>query len=458
VREKVLRYIREHDLIRPGDRVAVAVSGGADSVALLHASLELRPELGIVLAVTHFNHGLREQAVADEAFVANLAEQHGLEFFAGRADVREHASANKLSVEAAGRELRYQWFEQLAHDERLNSIATAHTLDDQAETALLKFVRGAGTRGLAGIFPERQVESCGEQRRSDSARIIRPLLSITRAEVEAYLTSSGQSWREDETNLDRRFLRNRIRHDLLPLLEREYNPNLRQLLSNLSDLSRAEEDYWAALVEAHLARHTASGQLLLGGFAALPLAMQRRVIRCFAEQHPLTLDFEQVERLRQCALGEVRRTELPGGRIAVNQAGCLRVCELKPTDVRKYSYVLPVPGEVRILELDITLRAQVVTQEFAREFPSGTLLKRDLLGEHLTIRNWMPGDRFHPAHQRSEEKLKRLFAEEKILAEQRRTWPVGLHNGEIVWVQGFSAAAAYAWKGEGEAVTIESIS
>jgi tRNA(Ile)-lysidine synthase len=345
----------------------------------------------------------------------------------------------------------------VVHEGRFDGIATAHTLDDQAETVLLKFVRGAGTRGLAGIFPERQIESCGVQGRGKDVRIIRPLLSVTRAEVEAYLTSLSQCWREDETNLDRRFLRNRVRHELLPLLEREYNPNLRQLLSDLSDLARAEEDYWTNPVAAHLATHTSSGRLHLQGFAALPLAMQRRVIRRFAEQHALALDFEHVENLRRCALGELRRTELPGGRLAVNESSSLRICEFKPEDTRAYSYVLPIPGEVRIPELEITLRAQIVDQEFAREFAGGALLKRDLLGPELTIRNWMPGDRFHPVHQRSEEKLKRLFAEEKIPAEQRRTWPVGLHNGDIVWVRDLPVASAYAWKGEGEAVAVDTI-
>ena len=157
--------------MRAGDRVGVAVSGGADSVALLRLLLELRADLGVVLAVAHFNHRLRgEDSEADEAFVADLARQQGLEFFAGRADVRDHARASKSSIEAAGRELRYQWLTRLAGEQRFDSIATAHTLDDQAETVLLKFLRGAGTRGLAGIYPEL---FAGSQRK---IRIVRPLL------------------------------------------------------------------------------------------------------------------------------------------------------------------------------------------------------------------------------------------------------------------------------------------
>src|SRR5271157_1547920 len=289
VRSKVLHYIRERGLMRAGDRVCIAVFGGADSVALLRVLLELQAELGLVLAVAHFNHRLRgADSEADEAFVADLAPQYGLEFFANRADVREHALAGKVSVEEAGRELRYRWLARLAHEQRFDSVATAHTVDDQAETVLLKFLRGAGTRGLAGIYPSLEigrtngfpisvgdanwqnpsrVAAAGsepgaqapgvkvnrkEPRSGDHIRIVRPLLCVTRDEVEAYLTSLGQPWREDESNLDHRFARNRVRHELLPLLEREYNPNIRQVLSGAAELARAEEEYWQALVEREL--------------------------------------------------------------------------------------------------------------------------------------------------------------------------------------------------------------
>src|SRR5579884_1285182 len=217
MREAVLRYVRRGGLIHPGDRVLVAVSAGADSVALLRLLLELRAELGIVLAVAHFNHGLRgEDAQADEHFAAELASRHGLEFFVERVNLAKHAAAQRLGLEAAGRELRYRWLTRIADEHRFDAVATAHTADDQAETVLMKFLRGAGTRGLAGIYPA-MVQAEGK------TRFVRPLLTATRAEVEAYLASIDQPWREDASNLDRRFVRNRIRHELLPLLKRDYN-------------------------------------------------------------------------------------------------------------------------------------------------------------------------------------------------------------------------------------------
>ena len=454
MRSKVLGYIRERGLMRAGDRVCVAVSGGADSVALLRVLLELRSELGIVLSVAHFNHRLRgADSEADEAFVAELARQHDLEIFSGHGDVRDHALTSKLSMEAAARELRYCWLTSLAESHKLNEIATAHTLDDQAETVLLKFLRGAGSRGLAGIYPEM---FRGAQKQ---IHFVRALLCVTRDEVETYLTSLGQSWREDETNRDHRFARNRVRHELLPLLEREYNPNIRQLLSGAAELSRAEEEYWQALVERELvSRMQQPQQLSLESFAGLPLAFQRRLFRRFAETENLALDLEHVERLLRCASGELVRTELPGGWLASRRGECLelRAPAPEPTGV-SYECTLPVPGEVRIPEIGLTLRATVVREEECSHEggATGGLLSTELVGPELTVRNWRPGDRFWPAHSGSEEKLKRLFSEKHIPAEQRPNSPVVLKDEQIVWVRGFSVAKAYAWRGAGDGVKIE---
>ncbi len=450
VRDKVLRYIRERDLMRAGDRVAVAVSGGADSVALLRLMLDLRADLGIVLAVAHFNHRLRgEASQADEAFVAELAKQHDVDCFVGHGDVRDHAFTSKLSIEAAGRELRYRWLARLAAEQRFDAVATAHTLDDQAETVLLKFLRGAGTRGLAGIYPALGLAGL---------RIVRPLLGVCRREVETYLEGLGQQWREDESNLDRRFTRNRVRHDLLPLLEREFNPNIRALLSDAAEVARAEEMYWQALVGPELAsRMSESGGLAIADLPQLPLALQRRLLKAFAEDAGLALDFEHVEKLRRCALGELAKAELPSGWLGECQADSLELRALgtEAGAMLQYEYLLAVPGEVQIAELGVTVRALTVAAEFAREMTDSSLLSTALIGQELTVRNWRPGDRFRPAHSRSEEKLKRLFSEKHIPADRRPTWPVVLRGAEIIWVRGFPVAHSYEWKGGEDAVRIE---
>ena len=276
--ERVLSHLRRQDLLRAGARVGVAVSGGIDSVALLQLLLELRGDLGIVLSVVHFNHKLRgAESDGDEEFVAGLARQHDLEFFCDSDDVAEHAAEEHTSVEAAARELRYGFFRYLLGEDRedpsgakapvdrraenrsaesaappqgdpphaagtkLTIIATGHTLDDQAETVLMHAVRGTGLRGLGGIYPRIAVEGddgevCGE--------ILRPLLAIRRRELEQYLRDIGQGWREDSSNADESFTRNRVRKLLVPLLEKEFNPSVAENLAELAEIARGEQDYW----------------------------------------------------------------------------------------------------------------------------------------------------------------------------------------------------------------------
>ncbi len=238
--QSLLHYIRRNQLLKAGHRVGVAVSAGADSVALLRLLLDLRKELGIVLSVIHFNHKLRgAEADADEQFVTDLARQYKLQLHRASEDVEGYAAQQHLSLEAAGREMRYGYFSRLLERD-LDRIATAHTQDDQAETVLLKIVRGAGTRGLAGIYPQFPVQ--GSQ--FSEKTVVRPLLGTGRRELEAYLRALGQGWREDSSNRDLRHSRNRVRHGIMPRLERHLNPAVRETLAEVAEIARAEEDYW----------------------------------------------------------------------------------------------------------------------------------------------------------------------------------------------------------------------
>jgi tRNA(Ile)-lysidine synthase len=283
---RLLSHIRQEELLHAGDRVGVAVSGGIDSVALLRLLLELRGELGIVPSVVHFNHKLRgEESDADEQFVGGLARERDLEFLSDGDDVAEHASRESVSVEAAARELRYGFFRHLlgegseggpqglkpdsnsparrgpegplfhkgsngAAESRalskqrpssLGKIVTGHTLDDQAETVLMRLIRGTGVTGLSGIHPRIPVENDeGEV----SGEIVRPLLTTRRRELEQYLKDIGQPWREDSTNAYHAFTRNRLRKLVVPLLEKEFNPAVAENLAELAEIARGEEEYW----------------------------------------------------------------------------------------------------------------------------------------------------------------------------------------------------------------------
>jgi tRNA(Ile)-lysidine synthase len=456
--EKVQKYIREHALIRPGDRIAVAVSGGADSVALLRVLLELRNDLGIVLSVAHFNHQIRgPEAEADEQFVKVLAESFKLEFHSGCDDVPAYSARRKLSLETAARELRQKWFTEIVQLGKTDKVATAHTLDDQAETVLMRILRGTGGRGLTGIAPWQREKS-----------LIRPLLDVSRLEVEDYLRSMKQTWREDATNKDLHHTRNRIRHELLPLLERDYNPALRQHLAGMADIARAEEEYWEKEISGLVSRLVRTGKPSRSGrssgpsephtvaldvapFKGLPLAIQRRVLRAMTGQFGVGLEYHHVQQLLALIHEKQAGKELllPGELVAARSFRELQISLREAETSKDYCYRLAVPGEVEVPELRTRVRAHLVVS--AGNSVSGynsALLNRSLLAPEVTVRNWRPGDRFFPAHTRSPKKVKELLQPARlgheISASERKAWPVIESEGEIVWMRGFSVPEAYA--------------
>jgi tRNA(Ile)-lysidine synthase len=484
VQHSILSYIRKHALLKPGDRVSVAVSGGADSVSLLLALLELRAELGILLSVVHFNHKIRGAAAdADEQFVAELAKQYQLDFHCAEGDAPLRAEQNKESLETAARELRYGYFRELLANGVADKIATAHTLDDQAESVLMRFLRGAGTRGLAGIYPERK---------EGEGSIVRPLLEITRAQVEEFLKSRGQLWREDATNVDRAHTRNKLRHELLPLLAREYNPAISETLARTAAVARAEEEYWEAETARLLPLVLLHGKPVRGGgrqsgtkdkvsglsIEALnlqPLALQRRLIRAAAMKLGIPLDISHVEDVLAVATSGTA-CELPAGWRVQRSFRELRfeqtaAISQKPAKC-SYKCALPIPGEVSVPGGNLVVHALLLPVEGEiRAYNHRTLPDRlpvdnadkvggavspaigkslELLcGEdaaqleslgvvqgELTLRNWRPGDRFRPAHSGSEKKVKELLQDLKVPQADRVGWPVISAGERLVWVLG----------------------
>jgi tRNA(Ile)-lysidine synthase len=433
----VLDYIRRQGLLHAGDRVGVAVSGGADSVALVRLMLELWPELGIVLSVVHFNHKLRgDEAEADERFVAQLAQRYKLELHASGGDVAAHARSQHLSTEAAARQLRYRYFRRLFEEQKLNRIATGHTLDDQAETALLRIVRGAGTRGLAGIYPQLQVK--GSQ-----FSVVRPLLQTRRRLLETYLAKIGQDWREDSSNRDLRHARNRVRHGILPRLERSLNPSVRETLAETADIARSEEEYWQKEVDRVLPEVWQAEERTLEPTAlgALPLALRRRVVRAAAESLGLRLEFRHVEEVLELA-GESRSATLPHGWvISLGTGGLQFACPGPAAENSDFEYRLSVPGAVEVPEAGTRFEAALVSGSAASGYNPDHMLDPALLQKELTVRNWRAGDRYWPAHSKAPKKIKELLQERKLTGLERKLWPVGVSGQEIVWVRGFPTPA-----------------
>jgi tRNA(Ile)-lysidine synthase len=456
---RVLDYIRRHALLRPGDRAAVAVSGGADSVALLRLMLSLCNEVGIVLSIAHFNHKIRGEASdADEQFVRDLALTHGLELHASSGDTPAHAQGNKLSLETAARELRYSFFRELISSGTVSKLMTAHTLDDQAETVLLRIVRGTGTAGLAGIYPEIKVPvAVPHVREANVGSIIRPLLAVQRCEIEDYLRSLGQPWREDATNADVKHTRNRVRHLLLPLIEREFNPAARGRLSELAEIARADEEDWQSrLSELTPKVLDERDRIRVTELGKLSLALQRRVLREAGRRLGTTLDFETVDSVQRIASAGQGMIELPGGfvvrcvierRPSGGRSGVFLVIEKADSSSRygNYEYALKWPGKLALQEAEIVIRAELVSGSDAHS--SGKtpwhLLDPRQLNPELTVRNWRPGDRFWPSGTSKPKKVKELLQEKHVTGAERAFWPVIMSDDRIVWLRGFPVAEGF---------------
>jgi len=462
--ERLLKTIRKRQSIRAGDRLAVAVSGGADSVALLCLLLELRAELGIVLSVAHVNHKLRgEEADEDERFVAKLARQHGLELHACEAPVNGKRSSGKSSgvtsgIEAAARELRYGFFRQLAREGRVTKIATAHTLDDQAETVLLRIFRGTGIRGLSGIHPRIVFEEQGHA----FGELVRPLLSFRRAALQEFLRERGQNWREDSSNRDTAFLRNRVRHRLLPMIGEEFGEAAIEHMGELAEIARAEEEHWERAhpeirgqgggAETRLAASLPG--LAVAPLLTLPLAAQRRLVRVWLEMNApnLTISFRLIEEALELARGAPNRgaagkkVELPGG-WNLRRGRQELLLELEPSSGRgeaaDYQYALALPGAVEVRELGARIEARVVDVGDVPEDERGGLLDLARMPKEVLIRNWRAGDRFWPAHTAATKKVKELLSDRHATGVEKKLWPVAVAKGcGLIWMRGFAVPAA----------------
>ncbi len=451
-------------LLKPGMRLAVALSGGADSVALLRALAARRQELGLVLHAAHLHHGLRgEEADGDLEFCRALAARLGVPFHEARVDAAAEARADaKLgkpaeTIEEAARRLRYSWFRTLLSQELVNAmaphtvvldaVATAHTLDDQAETVLAKFLRGAWTEGLAGISPKLEGSK-------GAGLIVRPLLGVTRAVIEAYLRGLGQDWREDSTNRHLTFTRNRIRHELLPLLE-GWNPRLREHLAQMAELAHDEEAWWQAEL-ARLApqlilpgrpargggRAASEGLAIeVGRLAALAPALQRRLVRYAAEQLGGALDFVATEAVRSLALSgrAGQRLALPQGLCAERTARELRL-SLAPEAAAKGNgagaqesrYTVTIPGSIDAPEFGVRLRIELSGPQVAEKIKVGG----DDLQRTATLRNWKPGDRVRLRHSSGLRKVKEVLERKHVTGTERAVWPVLEIGGQVVWMKG----------------------
>jgi tRNA(Ile)-lysidine synthase len=439
--------MKRSGMFRSGERVATAVSGGPDSTLLLTFMKEFAREMGISVAVAHFNHRLRgSDSEADERFVARRAEDLGLEFFRGEADVASVARATRRNVEATARDLRYRFLFSLVNQRKVDKVTTAHTANDQAETVLLRLLRGAGARGLGGIYPVLD------------GKIVRPFLSLTRAEIESEIQTRRLEFRVDASNQDLHFARSRIRQILLPLLETSFNPAVVTLLSDLASRSRDDNAFLqqAASERAHFwrVRQGEEERIALRPLLEFHPAIQRRVLldMIAASEGVRGVTSVHIEALRRFAGSSQSGKELvlPGGLRARKELEWLVIGGDTNLAIQEFSLAVRPPTEISLASLALKLRFVVSENlpdgavEKGYNYTKAVRLDLDKVGEGLILRNCKPGDRFQPIGGRRALKLKELFLRQRIPAKSRKLWPVLVSNQQVVWVQGFPAAQDFA--------------
>jgi tRNA(Ile)-lysidine synthase len=437
--DRVVHTIERHRMFAPGDRVAVAVSGGADSVCLLHVLLELAPRWGLNLGVLHVNHNLRGDASRGDAeFVRDLAAGHNLPFLIRDLDLTT-ASGN---LEQAARNGRLAFFHDRVEGGLADRVAVGHTRSDQAETVLFRFLRGSGATGLAAIRP---VTERG---------IVRPLIEIDRGEIAGFLRARAIRWREDASNATLDFARNRIRHQLLPQLAREWNPALAETLAHTADLSLAEEAYWRAetdrLAGLYLSRRGDAVLVSAPALAALPLAAARRLVRHairMAGGGHKSSGFSHIAAVLELGARAqgTGRAQLPGMEVR-RSFEWLRFAPGASADA--YSVRPEVPGVTRIPGTDLAISLELLENSETSGVPNTVYnsqmgcLDWNRLSGPLELRNWRPGDQYQPMGIPAAKKIKALFQEARIPVWERAQWPVLTDAESIVWARRFGTAAA----------------
>ncbi len=441
--------IRRWRLLEEGDAVLVGVSGGPDSVALLHLLLRRVAAFRLRLGVAHLNHGLREEAQRDAQFVEELAARHALPCYIEKGDLDALRRRQRMSLEEAGRRLRYDFFDSIADTHGYRRVALGHHADDQAETLLLNLLRGGGRRGLAGIPAARQ------------GRYIRPLIRAARSDIEGYLGAYRLRYVVDCTNADESLLRNKVRHRLLPMLAREYQPRIRRVLSRTAEVLGAEEGWIEGLLDPIYAQVVAASDdervaLDAAALSGLPPAAARRVVRRALAQVRGDLRrvaFGHVESILDLAGRRVPAgpLHLPGGTRVELRGAELRFCRRsadgrcppRALEASDFEYQMTGCGVLRIEEAGVSIRLSAAACEGLPDLAGGggrtAFLAAEAVVFPLIVRNRRRGDRFQPLGAAGSQKLKKFFIDHKVPPHERHRCPLLVSRDRILWVAGHRA-------------------
>jgi tRNA(Ile)-lysidine synthase len=484
VLRKVTHTIETHELFVPGDSMVVGVSGGPDSLCLLHVLLRLREVYRVQLHVAHLNHGARGAAAdADAEFVTSIAAEWELPITVEKQDVPALAEEHKLAFEEAARRVRYGFLARVAQEIGGRKIAVGHNADDQAETVLMHFLRGTGLAGLRGMLPvtpitDYRLSVVSSQYPVASTEIVRPLLEISRAAIEAYCAEQGLSPRFDRSNLDTTFFRNRLRHELLPLLE-TYNPNIRDRLRHTAAVAAADyellvqlrERAWAETVrEEREEAHRSSAVVFdRAAWRALPVALQRATLRQATYRLRKTLrdvTFVHVENARQIGLqGETgAQATLPMGlalvvghdTLAVGDAGDTGPPPDEPLLWSAEPLPVQMPGATPLPKSEWTLQVETRRKEQwdaaqieANPDPWTAYLDADALVDPLVLRTRRRGERFRPQGMEGHRvKVSAFMTNLKLPQAWRDHVPLLVAGDEIAWVCGRRIGEKFTVGGE----------
>ena len=438
---QVKSTIERYKMILPGDTILAGVSGGADSVALLHLLNRLKEELRFKLYAGHLNHMFRgEEAEGDARLVESLAQQWSIPLVNESINVPEYLRKHGLSPQAGAREVRYLFFEKNAGIIGANRVALGHHADDQAETVLLNLIRGSGISGLGGIPPVRE------------GRYIRPLLDTRREQIELYCKAFGIPYRMDSSNLKMVYLRNRIRLELIPLLEGKYNPAVVKSLNRLAGIARDEDEYMDSVARAafgDVVQYREAGRVMISieKIESLPPAIRRRIIRMACMEvagFGGMPSFDHVEAVWELAESQVHqgKLDLPGGLRLLKRYRFLEIItEKEGRQVPFYRHKLQIPGSTVIPEIGRVMVSRVLEVSQAgdpRQYcDQEALLDLDSIRGTVLVRKRMEGDSFYPLGMKGRAKLKNIFIDLKVPREDRDAIPIVTCGNDIVWVAGF---------------------
>lgn len=432
-----------YGMIQKGDGVLLAVSGGPDSMALLHSISRLKREYKIDLKVIHVNHNLRgQEADEDAVYVKNYCRQLDIDCIIESIDVKGYARESGKSLQMAGREMRYSLFYRTAAAYNIDKIALGHNADDVVETVLLNMIRGTGPAGLEGIPPVRTHRADGR-----IYTIVRPLITIDRAEIEKYCSEWNITPRIDPSNKKSVYLRNKIRNELIPLLEREYNAGIKGNIHRLSDIAALESEYMNSeserLMDVSVEHGTDGSKMDIRKVAKVHPALQRRLIRRFIGEYHKNTTYDHIERVRNLLAS-------PGGTV-VEISGDVAVRRYRDklelffrnrsvdTNIGEWRCTLELPGECRIPGGRI-VRAEYIDDlpvDFSGISPAEAYLDADKTGDSLVVRNRMPGDRFYPLGIGHEKKIKDFLIDSKVDPRERDRIPIVESMNGVCWIAGY---------------------